>query len=85
MYSSDSLSVQFRICKAMISDVVDMFASDVRFLNETDTHIEVRAWVNEVAMKQFAKNFGPDVEILSPAWLREDMKEIYRAALAVYE
>ena len=75
MYSSENDIVTFRIVRAMICDVVDMLGDSVRFTDETPTHVTVMAKVNRRAMFQFAKNFAPDVEILKPQSLRDEVKE----------
>lgn len=64
MYSSENAFVKFRIVKAMISDVIDLFGKGVNFSEETDTHVSVSVHVNERAVEQFAKNYAPDVVIL---------------------
>ena len=56
MYSSENVFVKFRIVKAMISDVIDLFGKGVNFSEETDTHVSVSVHVNERAAEQFAKN-----------------------------
>ena len=85
MYSSADSSVNFRIIKPMISDVIDMFGKDVRFYDETEDKVCVKANVNETAMVQFAKSFAPDVEILEPAKLREKVKEDLLKGFKAYE
>lgn len=55
MYSSENAFVKFRIVKAMISDVIDLFGKGVKFSEETDTHVSVSVHVNERAAEQFAK------------------------------
>lgn len=86
MYSSENSQVKFRIVKAMVSDIIDMFGMDVRFSDETEDHVTVTAQVNEMAMKQFAKSFAPDVMVLEPKKLREEIKEdIIRSAQALSE
>ena len=75
MYSSPDSMVKFRVVRAMISDVIDMFGRDVRFFDETEDSVCVQAKVNDAAMIQFAKNYAPDVMILEPAALREQIKE----------
>ncbi|SKB93368.1 Predicted DNA-binding transcriptional regulator YafY, contains an HTH and WYL domains [Lachnospiraceae bacterium] len=85
MYSSEDSTVMFRIVKPMISDIIDMFGSDVRFYDETDTTVCVKADVNEDAMVQFAKSYAPDVEILEPMTLRERVKEELRKGYRAYE
>ena len=49
MYSSENVFVKFRIVKAMISDVIDLFGKGVNFSEETDTHVSVSVHVNERA------------------------------------
>ena len=84
MYSSTNENVIFRIVKPMISDVIDIFGGDVRFTEETDTHVTVITKVNLRAMFQFAKNFAPDVEVIKPESLRNEIKEELVRALGVY-
>ncbi len=75
MYSSADNTVKFRIVKPMISDIIDMFGNDVRFYDETEDTVCVKADVNESAMVQFAKSYAPDVVILEPERLREQVKQ----------
>ena len=85
MYASDNTTVKFRIVRPMISDVIDMFGKDVRFYDETDETVCVSVNVNETAMIQFAKNYAPDVVILSPDSLRERVKEELRKGYEAYK
>ena len=75
MYSSENAFVKFRIVKAMISDVIDLFGKDVIFSEETDTHVVVSVHVNERAAEQFAKNYAPDVIVLQPKRLRDKLRD----------
>ncbi len=85
MYSSEDATVTFRIIKPMISDIIDMFGKDVRFSNETEDTVCVKAKVNETAMVQFAKSYAPDVEILEPLELREQVKKELRKGYEAYK
>jgi len=85
MYSSADSSVKFRVVRPMISDVIDMFGKDVRFFDETDETVCVKANVNESAMIQFAKSYAPDVVILEPEKLREQVKKELEEAAEVYK
>lgn len=85
MYSSADSQVTFRIVKPMISDIIDMFGKDVRFFDETEDTVCVKAKVNEAAMIQFAQSYAPDVEILEPLALREEVKERLRKGYRCYE
>lgn len=85
MYSSPDSNAIFRIAKPMISDVIDLFGKEVSFFDETDDKVSVRANANETAMLQFAKNYAPDVEILEPAKLREQIKQELKNGLKAYK
>ena len=84
MYSSEDSTVCFRIIKPMISDIIDMFGKDVRFYDESEDSVCVKAKVNEAAMVQFAQSYAPDVEILEPVKLREQIKQELKNGLHVY-
>ena len=85
MYSSANTRVKFRIVKSMISDIIDMFGMNVQLFDETDDSVTVTAHVNEMAMKQYAKSYAPDIIILEPERLREEVKEELRFAAGQYE
>ena len=85
MYSSPDSRVLFRIVKPMISDVIDMFGRDVEFLNETESTVDVRVYTNELSLLHFAKSFAPDVIILEPARLREEMIADLKKSVEGYE
>ncbi len=85
MYSSENVHVKFRINRAMISDIIDMFGKDITFSNETDSHVTVSTYTNKMAMEQFAKNYSPDVEILEPRSLREELIDNLKKSLKLYK
>lgn len=85
MYSSENAFVKFRIVKAMISDVIDLFGKGVNFSEETDTHVSVSVNVNERAAEQFAKNYAPDVVILQPKRLRDKLRDDLKKSWEAYE
>lgn len=85
MYSSENAFVKFRIVKAMISDVIDLFGKGMDFSEETDTHVSVSVHVNERAAEQFAKNYAPDVVILQPKRLRDKLRDDLKKAWEAYE
>ena len=85
MYSSENAFVKFRIVKAMISDVIDLFGKDVTFSEETDTYVSVSVHVNERAAEQFAKNYAPDVMILQPKRLRDKLRDDLKKSWEAYE
>ena len=85
MYSSENAFVKFRIVKAMISDVIDLFGKGVNFSEETATHVSVSVRANERAAEQFAKNYAPDVVILQPKRLRDKLRDDLKKAWEAYE
>ena len=85
MYASDNVRVVFRVAKAMVSDVIDLFGTEVTFSDEDDAGVTVTAFTNEMAMEQFALNFAPDVTVLEPQRLREKVKSALEKALEKYE
>ena len=84
MYSSENTQVKFRIVKAMVSDIIDMFGMNIRFSDETEDHVTVTAQVNEMAMKQFAKSFAPDVMVLEPKYLADEVASDAEKTLKAY-
>lgn len=85
MYSSENVHVKFRISRAMISDIIDMFGSDVRFSDEDESGVTVSTVTNEMAVEQFAKNFSPDVVVLEPQELRNRLKDNLEKSLKFYK
>lgn len=72
------------IKRTTISDVIDLFGSDVRFSGEDESGVTVTTVTNELAVEQFAKSFCPDVVILEPERLREEMRDYLKNALKCY-
>ena len=85
MYSADNVRVKFRICRAMISDVIDLLGSDMRFFDEDESGVSVSVFTNELAAEQFARNFAPDVIVLEPGELRKKMKNNLEKSLEIYK
>ena len=85
MFAGENIRAVFRADKFMLSDIIDVFGKDVRFSDESDTHITVTADVNELAMEQFAKAYTPYIEIIKPVALREKMIYNLSAGLEKYK
>lgn len=69
----------------MIGDVIELFGTEVTFSDEDDAGVTVTAFTNEMAMEQFALNFAPDVTVLEPKKLRENVKNQLQQALGKYQ
>ena len=85
MYASDTVKAKFRVSKALLSDVVDMFEKNLKFSDESSAYVTVTANVNEISMLQFAKNYSNDVVVLEPKSLIEKLKEDAKQTLKIYD
>ena len=85
MYSSEDVTVTFRVILPMISDVIDLFGTGVRFSDKDENGVTVTTTTNERAMEQFALNYAPDVMVLRPESLRKKVVEKLRKAVEAYE
>lgn len=85
MFSSENQRIDFRVKSTMISDVIDMFGTGVRFFDETEDEVSVSARVDTRSMKQFAMSFAPDVVILAPRSLAAEVMADLKAATGRYE
>ena len=85
MYSGEDMRVSFRVVLPMISDVIDLFGTDVRFSDKDETGVTVTTITNERAVEQFALNYAPDVMILRPESLRQKIVEKLKKAVEAYE
>lgn len=84
MYSNDSARVKFRTVKPMISDVIDIFGKDVTFSDEDEFEVTGSVYTNLDAMKQLAKRCAPDIIILEPKDLAEEVREELEEAVEKY-
>lgn len=73
MFSGESVAVKFLTPEYMMSDLVDWFGQDFRIMEKKDGSLLVRVTCNEEAMRYWALQFGPYVEVLEPAELREQL------------
>lgn len=75
----------FRVCRAMIGDVIELFGKDVVFSDETEESVTVSVYTNEMSAALFAQSFAPDVTVLEPKNLRENVKNQLVQALEKYQ
>ena len=74
MFSGESINVKLETSSDMMSQLVDWFGTDFIILKEKDGTIQVRLKCNEAAMRFWALQYGPYVEVLEPNSLREQLK-----------
>ncbi len=85
MYSSENVRVKFKVVHAMVSDVIDIFGKDVRFLDKDEKYVTISSKTNEMAMLQFAKRHIPDVVVMEPQGLRDKVREELEKSLEEYK
>lgn len=85
MYSGGNCRAVFRVCRATIGDVIDLFGKDVVFSDETEESVTVSVYTNEMSAALFAQSFAPDVTVLEPKNLRENVKNQLVQALEKYQ
>ena len=85
MYSGGNCRAVFRVCRAMIGDVIDLFGKDVVFSDETEESVTVSGYTNEMSAAHFAQSFAPDVTVLEPKNLRGNVKNQLQQALEKYQ
>lgn len=85
MYSGNTIRVKLRIIRPMISDIIDMFGTNVRFMDQTEEAVTVQVNANETAVVQFAKNYAPDVLVLGPVKVRQRVIDMLKEGLEGYE
>lgn len=74
MYYGGNCRAVFRVCWALIGDVIDLFGKDVAFSDETEESVTVLVYANEISAAHFTQSFAPDVTVLEPKKLRENVK-----------
>ena len=75
MFSGESVNIKFKTADYMMDDLVDWFGNDIRVTKQKDDQIVVRLNCNENAMRYWALQYGPYVEVLEPKSLRAQIIE----------
>ena len=75
MFSGHSTNIKLKTADYMMDDLVDWFGNDIRVTKQKDDQIVVRLNCNENAMRYWALQYGPYVEVLEPRRLRKQIRE----------
>ena len=67
MYYGGNCRAVFRVCWALIGDVIDLFGKDVAFSDETEESVTVLVYANEISAAHFTQSFAPDVTVTEKA------------------
>ena len=75
MFSGESVVATLKTTEDMMSELVDWFGRNISIVENKDGYITVRVSCNRKAMRFWALQYGPYVEVLAPKELRESVKE----------
>ena len=75
MFSGEAVDVVMLAEKHLMTELVDWFGTDFRIMEETEDMLKIRLHVTPGAMKYWALQYGPYVEVLQPAELRKTISE----------
>ena len=73
-----------KMIPAMIGDIIDGLGKEVRFEEENADYVIVSAKVTEAAMLHLAKAYAPDVVILEPQNMVDQLNEWAKKVKKVY-
>ena len=75
MFSGPSKNIKLETTADMMSELTDWFGTDFRIVSKKNDRITIRVSCNEEAMRFWALQYGPYVEVLEPESLRNRLKE----------
>ena len=84
MFSGESVAVEIKTSDYMMNELVDWFGTDFRVLKKGGDTIVVMVTCNKEAMRYWALQYGPSVEIRKPESLRNQLREDIRVMAEKY-
>lgn len=75
MFSGESIPVKLETTENMMQELVDWFGNDFRVEKIDGGKIRARVICNANAMRYWALQYGPYVEVVEPKRLRQQIKE----------
>ena len=85
MFSGESVWAEIKTAPSMMWDLTDWFGTDFKIEKQTDEYIIVRLKCNYSALRYWALQFGPYVEILKPDNLRNQLRADAKALWEKYK
>ena len=85
MFSGKTVTVRMVAKKHLMDELVDWFGKDFKIRREFEDEMLVDVKCNKSAMKFWALQYGPYVEVLEPADLREEIKESVKGMWEKYK
>ncbi len=84
MYSGGDSWAKLSVVRPMVSDIIDLFGTDVAFTDSGGERVTVTVCANETSIEQFARAYAPDVIVLEPEAMAGRLAEGMERALAIY-
>lgn len=84
MFSGKSIPVKMKTTTDMLTQLTDWFGGDFRITEQNGDTVTVRVTCNEKAMRYWALQYGPYVEVIEPISLREKIKDDIRQMMEKY-
>lgn len=75
MFGGESVFIKIELQKYLMNELVDWFGNDFQVLNEKAESIVIRLKCNEHAMRYWALQYGPHLEVLEPESLRDVIRQ----------
>ena len=75
MFSGPSVTVKLKAPMSSFPELVDWFGKDFRIIEKDGEYITIRLSCNETAIRFWALQFGPYVEVLEPEGLRNQIRD----------
>jgi len=85
MFSGESVQVKLETTEDMMQELVDWFGNDFRVEKAGDGKIRARVTCNAKAMRFWALQYGPYVEVLEPKEIRDKLSEDIKAMAEKYK
>ena len=85
MFSGPSVGIKLKTTTDMMSELVDWFGNDFKIIEQKGEEMIVWLRCNEKAMRYWALQYGPYVEVLAPTTLREQLRLDIKAIAEKYE
>ena len=85
MFSGESVPVKLETTEDMMQELVDWFGNDFRVEKIGKGKIRARVTCNAKAMRFWALQYGPYVEVLEPKEIRDKLSEDIKAMAEKYK
>lgn len=85
MFSGESINAKLKTIPGMMGTLVDWFGTDFSIVKANEKEMTVRICCNEMALRYWALQYGPYVEVMSPKSLRDKIKEDVKCMWEKYE